>query len=257
MSFVCRADKPVAAYVKFFLKLPKRLAYLISKLMRGQFSNCGLFGALAAMFVCTSRKKHFLFLGPMVAGQYIAHHKFHSVAKMRLAVNIGNRSSYIKLTHQSNCTYNREAWLGDVSSSSRETCRCAANLLINSSWPLCIFGPAFEIINQSALSTSGISICLPERGGHSIFILLLLTVDTSKSPRTAQALIIFPSLRLISPKSIGSSWGAGWPVSSSNSLLAAPKLSLLSSYSPLGIDQAPKSFLDQKGPPGCTNKTSV
>src|SRR3990167_4630135 len=133
MGFVCRADKSVAAYVKFFLKLPERLAYLISKLMRGQLSNCGLFGDLAAMFVCTGRKKHFSFLGPMVAGQYIAHHELHSMTKMRLAVNIGNRSGYIKLTHQSNCTYNREAWLGDVSSSSRGLCRCAANLLINSS----------------------------------------------------------------------------------------------------------------------------
>jgi len=46
------------------------------------------------------------------------------------------------------------------------------------------------------------------------------------------------------------------PNSSSNSRLAASKGSSSSVNSPLGIDQAPKSFFAQNGPPGWTKKTS-
>jgi hypothetical protein len=46
------------------------------------------------------------------------------------------------------------------------------------------------------------------------------------------------------------------PVSSLNSLFAAVRASSVSSNSPLGMDQEPRSFLAQKGPPGWTRKNS-
>ena len=46
------------------------------------------------------------------------------------------------------------------------------------------------------------------------------------------------------------------PVSSSNSRSAHARGSSSGSYSPLGIDHAPRSFLAQNGPPGCTSSTS-
>src|SRR5262249_53661297 len=46
------------------------------------------------------------------------------------------------------------------------------------------------------------------------------------------------------------------PVSSVNSRRAAASGSSPESSSPLAIDQAPRSFFAQKGPPGCTRKNS-
>lgn len=57
----------------------------------------------------------------------------------------------------------------------------------------------------------------PERGGHSNVNVLLLSVDGSKSPASAQAATTFPLDCLTSPSSNGSPAGAGLPVSSSNS----------------------------------------
>src|SRR5262245_54089640 len=47
------------------------------------------------------------------------------------------------------------------------------------------------------------------------------------------------------------------PVSSANSRLAASSGTSSGSNSPLGIDQAPRSFLAQKGPPICATRTST
>src|SRR5206468_7080038 len=77
----------------------------------------------------------------------------------------------------------------------------------------------------------------------------------SQSISTAHACTTFP-LGCLSGVSGTKSPSATKPVSSVNSRLAAASGSSPGSNSPLGIDQAPSSFLAQKGPPGCTRKTS-
>ena len=111
-------------------------------------------------------------------------------------------------------------------------------------------------VNQSARSTSGNSCCRPDFGGHSIENMLLRISFGEQSPSRAHTITIFPLGCLICCKGRNSPAGA-IPVSSSNSLFAASSGSSPSTYSPLGIDQAPTSLFFQNGPPGCTSNTSI
>ena len=65
-----------------------------------------------------------------------------------------------------------------------------------------------------------------------------------------------PPSAITAPSSTSSSSGSRVPVSSSNSRSAHARGSSSGSYSPLGIDHTPRSFLAQNGPPGCTSSTS-
>src|SRR5579871_1828889 len=114
---------------------------------------------------------------------------------------------------------------------------------------------AAAIENQSPRSISGASICRPERGGHSIVNVLLLSFRGSQSPSNAHAVMIFPLGCFNSPSSMNSPTGTK-PVSSSNSRFAASKGGSSSRYRPFGIVQAPGSFLAHNGPPGCTRNAS-
>src|SRR4051812_36809067 len=116
--------------------------------------------------------------------------------------------------------------------------------------------PAPSSVNHPARSISGNCWRRPERGGHSISKLLLRTAPASRSPRAAHAVTSLPPFCTTVPSSTSSSVGSRVPVSSSNSRRAATRGSSSGSYSPLGIDLAPRSFLAQNGPPGCTSSTS-
>src|SRR4051794_7089611 len=110
--------------------------------------------------------------------------------------------------------------------------------------------------NHAARSTSGNSRCLPERGGHSIVNVFERIASASASPASAQAVTTLPLRWRTSPRSTSSPSGGGEPSSSANSRSAHARASSPSSYSPLGIDQAPASFFAQNGPPGWTSSTS-
>ena len=109
--------------------------------------------------------------------------------------------------------------------------------------------------NQAPRSTSGKLCITPDFGGHSSENLLLRNRVGSRSPSTAQAVMILP---------LGCRTGArarkgpftATPVSSRNSRCAASNASSPCSYSPLGIDQAPSYLRAQYGPPGCTRNIS-
>ena len=93
-------------------------------------------------------------------------------------------------------------------------------------------------------------------GGHSSVNVLLLRPRVSKSPGMHHTLIIFPPGCRSSPSGSAGPGGAGVPISSKNSRLAAARGSSLWSYSPFGIHHAPSSFLAQNGPPICPSSTS-
>src|SRR6266545_16167 len=128
---------------------------------------------------------------------------------------------------------------------------------ISSAWAARTFSRAVGTSNHSARSTSGNSRWLPERGGHSMVKVLLVIVSASRSPGAAQALRTLPLRCRIVPSSSRSWSPSRWPVSSSSSRSAVSSGSSPWSYSPLGIDQAPRSFLAQNGPPGWTRSTST
>ncbi len=120
--------------------------------------------------------------------------------------------------------------------------------------PAMILSCASGIANHSARSASGKCCFVPPRGGHSISKRLLRNAAGSKSPCRAKAVTIFPLGWRWVPSGISSP--VGWPpVSSRNSRLAAASGSSPSAYSPLGIDQAPRSRLLQNGPPGWIRST--
>src|ERR1039457_4628989 len=110
--------------------------------------------------------------------------------------------------------------------------------------------------NQLARSTSGNCCIGPVFGGHSIEKVLLRISSAEQSPSSAHTVMTLPLGCLISSSEMNSPFGLR-PVSSSNSRFAASRGSSPSAYSPLGIDQDPRSFFCQKGPPGCTKKTST
>src|ERR1700677_3238958 len=116
-------------------------------------------------------------------------------------------------------------------------------------WLFKMRSPASAIENQSPRSTSAISILRPERGGHSTSHRLLISLLGSQLPSKAHAETTLPPTCRTWPSSRKFPWAAK-PVSSWNSRLAASSGSSPSAYSPLQIDQAPISFLAQKGPPG-------
>src|SRR5262249_8404490 len=110
--------------------------------------------------------------------------------------------------------------------------------------------------NHCARSTSGKETLRPLFGGHSSSKRFEVSVAGSKSPSSAQAVTILPPACTTSPR--GRNLPAGRaPVSSSNSRLATASASSPGAYPPLGMDQAPASFLAQNGPPGCMRKTSI
>jgi hypothetical protein len=115
---------------------------------------------------------------------------------------------------------------------------------------------ASGIAKNSPLSISGNSFICPDFGGHSRVKVLLFICDKSQFPTNAHAQTRLPDLCRISPRYINGSVG-GIDVSSTNSRFAASSPSSPSSISPLGIDQAPSSFMAQNGPPGWTRKTST
>jgi hypothetical protein len=84
---------------------------------------------------------------------------------------------------------------------------------------------------------------------------LLLTDGASPLRSKAQAKMRFPDFCRTSPRTRNGG-EEEIEVSSSNSRLAAAKLSSPGSINPFGIDQAPSSFAAQNGPPGWTRKTS-
>src|SRR5580692_1658035 len=126
----------------------------------------------------------------------------------------------------------------------------AAKRFKNSCWAGWIFASAAGRVNHPARSTSGNSCFFPDFGGHSIENELLRIASASQSPSTAHAVITLPELSLISDSKDNSPIAGANPVSSWNSLFAAASGSSPVTYSPFGIDQAPRSFFDQYGPPG-------
>ena len=102
-----------------------------------------------------------------------------------------------------------------------------------------------------------IALC-PLFGGHSSSNTFELSVAGSNSPATAKAVTCLPPGCTISPRLrnlVGPLIGRR-PSSSVNSRMATASGSSPSSYSPLGIDQAPSSLFAQSGPPGCTSRSS-
>jgi hypothetical protein len=95
----------------------------------------------------------------------------------------------------------------------------------------------------------------PLRGGHSISNVLLRTAAMSTSNSAAKAWTNLPPRCRISP-SDNSGAASAMPSSSENSRRAACSGYSSEPYSPFGIDHAPRSFLRQYGPPGCTSSTS-
>jgi len=132
---------------------------------------------------------------------------------------------------------------------------CASRSM-NGRWPARIFARASVSENHAARSTSAKRALRPLRGGHSSSKVLETSFSGSKSPSTAQALTRLPPAWTISPNGWNSPCGRV-PVSSSNSRRATASGSSPSAYSPFGIDQAPRSFLAQNGPPGWTSSTEM
>src|SRR5262249_9014141 len=122
-------------------------------------------------------------------------------------------------------------------------------------WPALIFRRASTSENHSARSTSGNDRRRPLRGGHSVSNAFETSVAGSKSPATAQAVTRLPPACAISPSGRNFPRGCA-PVSSANSRCATASGSSSPAYSPLGIDQAPRSFFAQNGPPGWTRRSS-
>ena len=107
--------------------------------------------------------------------------------------------------------------------------------------PFVAFFNASSMENQPALSTSGNSAVLPERGGHSIANILLLSRAGSKSPSHPQATIVFPPACLCAPRS------RNWPSAASGLLQKFPlgggQQVFAPSASPFGMDHAPSYLL--------------
>src|SRR5262245_7993735 len=125
------------------------------------------------------------------------------------------------------------------------------------SWrcPCNIFSCAISGENHCARSTSGKLALRPLFGGHSNSNVFDLRVAGSKSPSSAKAVTTLRPGCVTSPSGRSSPRGR-IPVSSSNSRSATSSGFSASEYSPFGIDQAPRSFLAQNGPPGCTSRSS-
>ena len=85
----------------------------------------------------------------------------------------------------------------------------------------------------------------PERGGHSSVKVLLRAPSGSRSPSTAHAVTTLPPDCFAVPSAASSPAGGRAPSSSSNSRSAQARGSSASSYSPFGIDHAPRSFFSQ------------
>ena len=115
---------------------------------------------------------------------------------------------------------------------------------------------ASSMENHAARSISGNLWCRPERGGHSIENVLLTIAAGSASPSNAHARTILPPPCTMGSSSMKALPGRR-PVSSVNSRLADESGSSSAEYSPFGMDQAPRSFLLQNGPPGWARKTST
>ena len=86
-------------------------------------------------------------------------------------------------------------------------------------------------------------------GGHSSSNVFDLSAATLNAPSSAQAVTILRPGCTTSPSGSNLPRGRA-PVSSSNSRCATVRGSSSPEYSPLGIDQAPRSFFAQNGPPG-------
>src|SRR5579884_1504370 len=104
-------------------------------------------------------------------------------------------------------------------------------------------------------SISGKRRNLPDFGGHSISNSLLANAARSRSASHAKACTIFPLLWLTGRSGIIGSGGSRL-VSSANSRRAAATRLSPDSTKPLGMVQAPSSFLAQNGPPGWASRTS-
>lgn len=100
--------------------------------------------------------------------------------------------------------------------------------------------------SHSPRSTSAKDCTRPLRGGHSISNRLLRNVVVSKSPSNAKAVMSFSPRWRNCPR-VSRVPLSSQPVSSLNSRRAAASGSSLSSYSPLAIDQAPRSRLARTG----------
>jgi hypothetical protein len=126
----------------------------------------------------------------------------------------------------------------------------------NGCWLFRIRSFASRIENHWPRSTSEISRCRPECGGHSIWQTLLLRLEGSQSPSKAHAVTVLPPACLMVPSSTKGPSEAK-PVSSVNSLRAASNGGSPSTYSPFVIDHAPTSLLAQNGPPGWIRNIST
>ena len=126
---------------------------------------------------------------------------------------------------------------------------------MSSRWPGRMRRSASSGANHPARSTSGNDVLRPLRGGHSSSNRLLRSSLGSNSPSRAKAVTTLRPGCTISPSDTTSP-STRLPVSSSSSRRAAASGSSPSTYSPFGIDQAPRSFFAQNGPPGWTRRTS-
>src|SRR3981189_3193195 len=122
-------------------------------------------------------------------------------------------------------------------------------------WLLRMRSLASVIENQPPRSTSENSIKRPDRDGHSSWQRLLVRLRGSQSPSKAHTETTFPPACFTTPSSRKLPCTAK-PVSSWHSRVAASKGCSPSTYSPLGIDHAPRSLFAQNGPPRWTRKTS-
>src|ERR1035437_4900118 len=161
-----------------------------------------------------------------------------AVARPHVTGVVGRRADPLRLAHRP-----AAACISESRSSS-------------SAWAGLIFSRARSSVNHSARSTSGTSISLPDRGGHSSSNVLLVVAPASRSPAMAQTRTSLPPFWRTSPSSRAGPSGTGTPSSSSNSRRAAASGSSSGAYSPLGIDQAPASRRAQNGPPGWTSSTA-
>src|SRR5262249_16004833 len=118
-----------------------------------------------------------------------------------------------------------------------------------------IFPRAAVRPNQPARSISGKLFIRFDFGGHSISNVLLTSFFGSKSPSQAKACTSLP-LFCRTGLSLTNGPCPPNPVSSVNSRWAVESGSAPASIRPLGIPQAPASFLAQNGPPGWASSTS-
>ena len=97
----------------------------------------------------------------------------------------------------------------------------------------------------------------PDRGGHSVVVVMLETREGSQSPFERPGVHeLAAALRDLPERQVADRHGSK-PVSSRNSRIAVSSGSSPAWMPPLGIVHAPSCRPVQKGPPGCASNTSM